>query len=190
MPNPTSLTMQEDEIDLHPDRSGPPEDYTEWVDHNNAKFDVVAATKDAVTLRDPVATATPVISEYELRKILTADTPEKVFRTASPTSNSGLRYDSGKPRFDLVPPEAMIELAAHYERGARKYADRNWERGMDWGKCFASMQRHSWAWAQGEDLDNETGTHHMIAVAWNAIALYTYAMRKIGNDDRVKVDAG
>jgi hypothetical protein len=172
--------MQEDEIDLHPDRSGPPENYTEWVDHNNAKFDVVAATRDAVTLRDPVVT--DKYAKFSLLVLPPEGTP--------PTANSGLRYDSGKPRFDLVPPEAMIELAAHYERGARKYADRNWERGMDWGKCFASMQRHSWAWAQGEDLDNETGTHHMIAVAWNAIALYTYAMRKIGNDDRVKVDAG
>ena len=178
MPNPTSLTMQEDEVDLHPDRSGPPEDYMEWVGYNNAKFDVVAATKDAVTLRDPVVTDNR--ATFALIIPAQGETP----------SNSGLRYDSGKPRFDLVPPEAMIELAAHYERGARKYADRNWEKGMDWGKCFSSMQRHAWAWAQGEDLDNETGTHHMIAVAWNAIALYTYAMRKIGNDDRVKTNAG
>jgi len=83
----------------------------------------------------------------------------------------------------------MVELAAHYERGAKKYADRNWEKGMAWGKCFASLQRHAWAWMNGEDRDPETGTHHMISVAWNAIALFVYSVRKIGTDDRPKKSA-
>ena len=96
----------------------------------------------------------------------------------------GLRFNEGKARFDLLPPEALEELALHYGRGAAKYADRNWERGMAWCKCFASMMRHSWAWMRGEDFDPETGTHHMIAVAWNAIAIFTYHSRGIGNDDR------
>ena len=140
--------------------TGEPEDYTEWVDRTNKRMVKVPA-------------------------------PDRPFLSAlqKPPNNSGLRYDDGKPRFDLVPPEAMIALAAHYERGARKYADRNWEKGMAWGKCFASMQRHAWAWSNGEDIDAETDTHHMIAVAWNALALYTYAMRKIGTDDRAVKNA-
>jgi hypothetical protein len=80
----------------------------------------------------------------------------------------------------------MVALAAHYEAGAKKYADRNWEKGMAWGKCFASLQRHAWAWMGGEDFDPETGTHHMVSVAWNAIALFVYSVRKIGTDDRPK----
>jgi hypothetical protein len=96
----------------------------------------------------------------------------------------GLRYNEGKPRFDLMPPEALIALADHYRKGSEKYADRNWERGMDWGKCFASMERHAWAWASGEDYDAETESHHMIAVAWNALALYVYHKRNIGKDTR------
>lgn len=100
------------------------------------------------------------------------------------TDNGALRYNEGKPRFDLIPPEAMIALAEHFRRGAIKYEDRNWERGMDWCKCFASLERHAWAWMNGEDFDVETRTHHMIAVAWNAIVLATYEARKVGNDDR------
>lgn len=96
----------------------------------------------------------------------------------------GLRYNSGKPRFDLIPADGLRALARHYTRGAEKYADRNWERGMDWSKCFASLERHVWAWMGGEDFDPETGSHHMIAVAWNALALAVYSFRKIGNDDR------
>lgn len=96
----------------------------------------------------------------------------------------GLRYDANKARYDLLPPEAMDALAMHYAKGAAKYADRNWERGMSWGKCFASLMRHAWAFWKGEDIDQETGTHHMVAVAWNAIAIFTYHSRKIGIDDR------
>ena len=96
----------------------------------------------------------------------------------------GLRFNEGKLRYDLIPPEIMDALAAHYSAGARKYADRNWERGMSWCKCFASMMRHSWAWMRGEDIDAETGSHHMVAVMWNAAAIYTYSARKIGQDDR------
>lgn len=107
---------------------------------------------------------------------------------ADPTEGGGLRYNAGKPRFDLMPPEAMVALATHYQKGAEKYADRNWERGMAWGKCFASLQRHAWAWQAGEDYDEETGSHHMISVAWNAIALFIYAIRGIGTDDRHKVN--
>ena len=110
--------------------------------------------------------------------------PEKF--VGKPGDGQGLRYNDGKPRFDLLPPEALKALAAHYGKGAEKYAARNWERGMDWCKCFASLERHAWAWMGGEDLDPENGSHHMIAVAWNAIALFTYAMRNIGTDDRPK----
>lgn len=98
----------------------------------------------------------------------------------------GLRFDEGKARFDLLPPEAIEELARHYGKGAVKYVDRNWEKGMSWGRCFASMMRHAWAFWRGEDFDPENGTHHMVAVAWNAIAIYTYATRNIGTDDRHK----
>lgn len=101
--------------------------------------------------------------------------------------NAGLRYDEGKPRYDLIPPEALEALAAHYERGARKYAERNWERGMNWCRCFGSLMRHAWAWMRGRDIDPETGSHHMIAVAWNAFALYTYSVRAAGVDDRPAV---
>jgi len=100
----------------------------------------------------------------------------------------GLRYDADKPRYDLVPPEALDELAMHYAKGAKKYAERNWELGMNWGRCFASLMRHAWKWMRGEEIDEETGTHHMISVAWNAFAIYTYWKRGIGKDDRPTFD--
>jgi len=99
----------------------------------------------------------------------------------------GLRYDAGKPMFELLPPEGLIALAHHYEIGARKYASRNWEKGMNWTKPFACMMRHAWKWMRGEEFDDETGSHHMICVVWNALAIYTYHVRRTGTDDRPKI---
>lgn len=101
-----------------------------------------------------------------------------------PPATEGLRFDQDKARYDLIPSEFMEALAVHYQRGAKKYGDRNWEKGMDWLRCFGSLMRHAWAWRMGRDIDPENNSHHMVAVAWNAIALYTYAQRKIGQDNR------
>lgn len=98
----------------------------------------------------------------------------------------GVRYDAGKPPIHLIPAEAILALAEHYGKGAQKYEPRNWEKGMDWSRCYNSLMRHALAWNLGEDADKETDSHHMIAVAWNAIALYFYAVKSLGTDDRSK----
>ena len=95
-----------------------------------------------------------------------------------------MRKDDGKPRFDLLPPEPLFALADLYGQGAKKYSARGWEEGMHWGRCFGAIMRHAWKFWRGEDFDEETGAHHMIAVMWNAAAIYTYFVRKIGTDDR------
>lgn len=99
----------------------------------------------------------------------------------------GKRFDEGKIRFDLVPPEPIAALARHYTVGAAKYADRNWEKGMKWSRCLASLKRHLDAWERGEEWDQETGSHHLVAVMWNAAGLFVYFVRGIGEDDRPKI---
>lgn len=108
-----------------------------------------------------------------------------------PADNGGWRDNAGKmARYDLIPPEALEALAIHYGQGATKYEDRNWERGMDWSKSFASLMRHTWAWFRGESYDKEDPkmpgyqAHHLISAAWNAFTAYTYEMRRIGIDNR------
>ncbi len=91
-------------------------------------------------------------------------------------------------RFDLIPAHPLWLLAEHYGRGARKYADRNWERGYDWSLSFQAMQRHAWLYWQGEDIDPETGSPHLVAVAWHAFALLEYARTHPDLDNRPKVN--
>lgn len=93
-----------------------------------------------------------------------------------------------KLRYDLIPPEALEELAQVYTMGAHKYADRNWEKGLNYGRIFAAIMRHLWAFWRGETLDKESGIHHAAHAAWGCFALITYQKRGMWHlDDRVKL---
>jgi|GEM_PF-2882215 len=102
-------------------------------------------------------------------------------------TGDNMRLDAGKVQFERLPPEALFALAELYTNACNKYPQdggRGWEKGMSWGRCFGSMMRHAWKFWRGEDYDEETGAHHMVAVMWNAVAIYIYAVRKVGTDDR------
>lgn len=80
---------------------------------------------------------------------------------------TGSRRDTrdGKGRFDLIPTIPMRRLAKHYENGANKYGDRNWETGQPLSRYLDSCERHLMAVKEGlEDED------HAAAVAWNIFA--------------------
>ena len=86
-------------------------------------------------------------------------------------------------RYDLIPVEMLKALATHYGVGARKYADRNWEKGYKWGLSYAALMRHLEQWRSGEDNDPETGSNHLVAVIWHATALLVFQLRGLGTDD-------
>lgn len=96
----------------------------------------------------------------------------------------GLRYNSGKTRHDLVPAFAQEQYARVLTKGAEKYAERNWEKGMNWSTVLASMKRHILAFESGEDYDPETGLLHMAHVMCNAGFLTEYYKIYPQGDDR------
>lgn len=86
-------------------------------------------------------------------------------------------------RFSLVPIEFLWALATHYGRGARKYADRNWEKGYKWSLSVDAAERHYGLWKMGEVHDQETGGHHLICAIWHLIALFIFERRGLGTND-------
>jgi hypothetical protein len=100
------------------------------------------------------------------------------------TALEGVKFDQDKLRYDLIPPEAMEALATILTFGAKKYSDRNWEQGMNWGRLFRATLGHMWDWWSLKGNDPETGKSHL----WHALCcvtfLVTYEMRKVGTDDR------
>ena len=79
----------------------------------------------------------------------------------------GVKFDAGKLRYDLIPPELPQEDARVYTVGAQKYADNNWMRGIKYSKLIAAAQRHMAAFLLGESRDPETGLYHLAQVRWN-----------------------
>jgi hypothetical protein len=72
----------------------------------------------------------------------------------------------GKGRFDLIPWVAMRRVAQLYQRGAEKYADRNWEKGIEQSRMLDSLIRHSGDYAMGERSED-----HAAAIVFNALGL-------------------
>lgn len=99
-------------------------------------------------------------------------------------STEGRKDDSGKARHDLIPPELPDAVAQVLAFGASKYGERNWEKGMNWGRPFAALMRHMWAWWRGEANDPETGMSHLWHAACCIAFLIAFEQRKIGTDDR------
>lgn len=100
---------------------------------------------------------------------------------------AGVKHDSGKLPYHLISPHILNALATILEFGAKKYAPRNWEDGMDWSRVFGALQRHMWAWWGGEKLDPETGKSHLWHAACCLMFLIHYEMVGIGKDDRPSV---
>ena len=72
----------------------------------------------------------------------------------------------GKGRFDLLPMCVLLRLAQHYEKGAIKYAERNWEKGIPAHSFADSAFRHLVKY-----LDGCTDEDHLIAAIWNLCGL-------------------
>jgi hypothetical protein len=96
------------------------------------------------------------------------------------------KHDVGKLRMDLLPPYAIEQIARVMTEGASKYGDRNWEKGMDWGRMYAASLRHLFAWWGGEEYDKEDGISHLAHAACDIVFLLSYSLYQKGKDDRSK----
>lgn len=91
------------------------------------------------------------------------------------TKDSGTRQEfktgavrdiqAGKGRFDLISPLALKRLAGVYERGAVKYGDRNYEKGIPLCRFLDSAERHLNDYKEGKRDED-----HMAQALWNICA--------------------
>ena len=100
--------------------------------------------------------------------------------------HEAVKHDGGKARYDLLPPEYLDATAMVLGFGANKYGQRNWEQGMSWGRVFAALMRHMWAWWRGDKADPETGYSHLWHASCCMAFLIAYEARSVGSDDRGK----
>ena len=89
-------------------------------------------------------------------------------------SELGHHKDEGKPRVDLLDPEAMLGIAGVLTFGASKYAESNWRGGIKYSRIIGSILRHLFAIMRGEDLDFESGLLHIDHLGCDAMFLSHY----------------
>lgn len=76
---------------------------------------------------------------------------------------------------------AILELACHYEDGAKKYGDNNWKKGLPVSRYISSAVRHYLKYQRG-DMDER----HDRAVLWNLTAILWTCLYKPGMNDYAK----
>lgn len=105
-------------------------------------------------------------------------------RVTDPVTGA-IKADGGKARTDLLPVGPLMDTAAVFAFGARKYSDRNWELGFDWSRPYGALLRHLFAWWGGQDADPETGLPHLAHAACCLLMLQEYSSHSLaGRDDR------
>jgi len=87
-----------------------------------------------------------------------------------PAIEGGTKHDNGKLRLDLIPPEVEMALGEVLTYGATKYDDRNWEKGIKYGRVYGALRRHLLSWLEGERLDQESEMPHL----WHALCCLSF----------------
>ena len=116
-------------------------------------------------------------------------TTAKLEEQLSKATDGAIRYDSGKPRVDLLSPIAMTGTADVLTYGMLKYKEAgNWKKGMAWSRAIASLLRHLFKFMSGEDYDKESGLPHIDHCGANIMFLQEYFRTRKHLDDRCKDD--
>jgi hypothetical protein len=110
------------------------------------------------------------MGEYEIK-----ETPElaKFAETGAVRSSA-----EGRGRYDLVPQIVIDRFAKHLEKGAKKYTDNNWQKGMNIRRCLSSLLRHAFQVLTGDETED-----HLAAIIFNAGAVMFFR-DKIKNGER------
>jgi len=76
---------------------------------------------------------------------------------------------SGKGRYDLLPYFVLDRDAKHYEAGAVKYANHNWEKGQPFSRALDSALRHIFTYLRGGRSED-----HLAAARFNLACVMHY----------------
>lgn len=104
-----------------------------------------------------------------------------------------LKFDAQKVRVELIPPEFVMGVAKVLtygartrEQGGKGYGAGNWATGdgFEWSRLYGALMRHLLAWANGQDLDPESGESHLFHAGCMLAFLVGHVERNKGTDDR------
>ena len=77
------------------------------------------------------------------------------------------KFDGGKLRISLVPPELIEAVAQIREYGCKKYGESDSWKKVEPQRYKDALYRHLLADAKGEEIDEESGLPHLFHAACN-----------------------
>ena len=86
----------------------------------------------------------------------------RITHTRPQPEQAGLKFDTEKPLYNLIPVHAEAEMADVLTFGATKYSPNNWRKvGNAKERYIAAAMRHIAAYRMNEESDPESGSHHL-----------------------------
>lgn len=102
-------------------------------------------------------------------------------KLSNPKDAVGIR----KAPLSTVPIPVLFEVGDAMLEGARKYARHNWRvAGIRYSVYFDAAMRHLAQWWEGEDIDPDSGIHHVTKCIAGLAVLRDAMMRGMATDDR------
>lgn len=101
-----------------------------------------------------------------------------LFNSGKTTMTGGKKFDDKKPKMELLPFDALEEVARVLEAGEIKYDAGNWQNGLEMRRLLGAAIRHIGQFNAGIDRDEETSTLHIANAACNLLfAIWMYNNR-------------
>lgn len=98
--------------------------------------------------------------------------------------SSAVKHDTDKLPWHLTPWDALRAIVTVLAFGAKKYGDRNWEKGMSYSRLHRAAIGHLIDWWETKEPDEETGYSHLWHAGCCILFLIAYELRGVGTDDR------
>lgn len=125
------------------------QEYVKWVDRN-------IYIKEA---KEPMEVTN---EEEDVFKQMTDWLTKESLGSKETKPELGVKFDSNKPRWSLLPFEALEEVVEVLTSGAKKYAPNNWKYVPDADDRYMDAAfRHMAQYMQGDKHDGETGNNHL-----------------------------
>ena len=104
---------------------------------------------------------------------------------STPSPVVSARHNAGKTQVREVDPAFILGLGEVLTASRAKYAEGNWMAETKFSTPYESCMRHMMKFWAGEEIDEETGKHHLLHAATNLMFLHFHQTSGVGVDDRL-----
>jgi len=131
-----------------------------------------------IHLEKDMATKKTILEEAPYNPGYEGVSVKDLIKKSQNAKTGGRKFDGGKLQYGLLPPLALKATVEILTFGAEKYEPDNWKNVPDSKRrYFDAMQRHLWAWKEGEQNDPETGKNHLAHAMCCLMFLYEHDVK-------------